>query len=147
MASRVSSQSAAGAVGLLLFAILAQAAGNVPLSFGMKSLAAVIDAHPGDWALIGLVAVKSPFLIAGVALLTVFFVLFAYLLSHLDLTIAMPIVSFEVVLNVACAHWILAETVSPLRWLGSALVAIVGALVGLSARASRRGGDGSGPAA
>ncbi len=147
MSSRVASQSAARAVGLLLFAILAQAAGNVSLSFGMKSLAAVIDAHPGDWALIGLVAVKSPFLIAGVALLTVFFVLFAYLLSHLDLTIAMPIVSFEVVLNVACAHWILGETVSPLRWLGSALVAMGVALVGISAGAARRGGDGSGPAA
>src|SRR5258708_31383816 len=119
MASRVSSQSAAGAVGLLLFAILAQAAGNVSLSFGMKSLAAVIDAHPGDWALMGLVAMKSPFIIAGVALLSVFFVLFAYLLSHLDLTIAIPIVSFAVFITDACAPSILGATVSPLRWLFS----------------------------
>lgn len=115
------------------------------LSFGMKSLAAVIDAHPGEWALIGLAAVGSPFLIAGVALLAVFFVLFAYLLSHLDLTIAMPIVSFEVVLNVACAHWILGETVSPLRWLGSVLVAAGVALVGISAGAARPAADRPGP--
>lgn len=134
MWNRVARPDALSAVGLLLIAVVAQAIGNVCLSIGMKALAAVTEAHPGEWALIVLTALQSPYVVVGVAMLVVFFVLFAHLLSHLDLTIAMPVVSLEVVLNVACGHWILHETVTPLRWLGAILVATGVALVGASAR-------------
>ena len=135
MSSRVGTPLTARSAVLLLIAIAAQAAGNVCLSYGMKALAVLWDANPGQWGTVALAAVQSPFVVVGVALLVVFFLLFAFLLSHLDLTIAMPVVSFEVVLNVACAHWLLGEAVSPLRWMGTVLVATGVAMVGLSARA------------
>jgi multidrug transporter EmrE-like cation transporter len=138
MTNRVARPEALRAAGFLLIAVVAQAIGNVCLSIGMKSLGALSEAHPGDWTLIGLTALQSPYVVIGVAMLVVFFVLFAHLLSHLDLTIAMPVVSLEVVLNVACGHWLLGETVTPLRWLGAVLVAVGVALVGMSARGGAR---------
>src|SRR5579885_2651544 len=138
MSNRVARPKALRAAAFLLIAIVAQAIGNVCLSFGMKSLAMVVEAHPGEWTLVGMTALQSPYIVIGVAMLVVFFVLFAHLLSHLDLTVAMPVVSLEVVLNVACGHWILNETVTPLRWLGALLVASGVALVGMSARRNGR---------
>jgi len=126
------------AAGLLVIAILAQAAGNVCLSIGMKDLAAFADTNPGQWLTVGLHAAANLVVVSGVALLVVFFLLFAYLLSHLDLSLAMPIISFEVVLNVACGHWILNETVSAPRWIGTLLVAIGVTLVGWSTRRHKK---------
>ncbi len=127
-----------GAAALLILAIFIQAAGNVCLSLGMKAVATALETEPGGWLTIGLNAAGRPIVVAGVVLLVAFFLLFAYLLSHLDLSIAMPIISFEVVLKVACAYWILNEAVSPQRWLGTILVATGVALVGSSMRKNRR---------
>ena len=46
----------------------------------------------------------------------------------------MPVVSIEIVVNVALAHLVLGEDISLKRWLGVFLVALGVALVSLSAR-------------
>ena len=119
---------------LLTIAILIQAAGNVCVSFGMKSLGALAAAQPGDWAVLAVAAVSDPTTVIGILLLLGFFVLFATVLSGADLSVAMPIVSFEIVVNVVLAYLILGENVSPLRWAGTGLVAIGVACVAASAR-------------
>lgn len=131
---RVGVLSAARAVVLLFIAIALQAAGNVSLSIGMKQLGSVVGASPAMWLPMAWTAVSSPPILIGVALLTAFFILFGYLLARLDLSIAVPVVSLEVIINVAAAHWILAEDVSMVHWIGAALVTVGVALVGLSAR-------------
>lgn len=119
---------------LLLIAVSLQAAGNVYLSMGMKQLGSVLNMNPATWRLTAWAAVTSPAIGIGVALLTAFFVLFGYILARVDLSIAVPAVSLEVTINVAAAHWILAEPVSTVHWIGTALVTIGVAFVGLSAR-------------
>lgn len=131
---RVGLLSAARAIILLVIAITLQAAGNVCLSLGMKQLGSVIVANPAEWPAMAWTAVGSPPILVGVALLTAFFILFGYLLARLDLSIAVPVISLEVLINVAAAHWILGEAVSLAHWGGTGLVTLGVAFVGLSAR-------------
>lgn len=131
---RVGALTAAQAVVLLLIAIALQAAGNVCLSIGMKQLGSIIGASPALWRAMAWTAASSPPILVGIALITAFFGLFGYLLARLDLSVAVPAMSLEVIVNVAAAHWILAEEVSTVHWIGAALVTAGVALVGLSAR-------------
>ncbi len=119
---------------LLIVAILLQAGGNVCLSMSMKQLGSVADMTPAAWVLIARTAVTSPALLIGIACLAGFFILFGYILARVDLSVAVPVISLEVAVNVAAGHWILGEQVSALHWIGTALVTIGVALVGLSAR-------------
>lgn len=125
---------AARAAVLLVIAVSLQAAGNVCLSIGMKQLGSVLQLNPATWRLTAWTAATSPTIVIGVALLAAFFMLFGYILARVDLSIAVPAISLEVTINVAAAHWILAEPVSLVHWIGTALVTIGVALVGLSAR-------------
>jgi drug/metabolite transporter (DMT)-like permease len=119
---------------LLIVAIALQAGGNVCLSLSMKQLGSIADLTPAAWLLIARTAVTSPTLLVGVACVAGFFFLFGYILARVDLSVAVPAISLEVAVNVAAGHWILGEHVSALHWLGTALVTVGVALVGLSAR-------------
>ena len=131
---RVGLLAPARAAVLLLIAVALQAAGNVCLSMGMKQFGSVIGANPALWRSMAWTAMTSPSILIGVAFLGTFFILFGYLLARLDLSIAVPFISLEVLINVAAAHWILGEEVSVLHWIGAALVTVGVAFVGLSAR-------------
>ncbi len=111
-------------------AVLSQAVGNVLLSASMRSLAA--GGTPGAAELPGLLvrAAKTPAVLLGVAFLIVFFVLLAAALSREDLTIVMPAISLEVVVNVLFAARFLGERVTPQRWAGAAIIAVGIVLVG-----------------
>ncbi len=67
-------------------------------------------------------ALESPSLWLGIALLIISFVLFAASLSWADLTVVLPAISLEVVVNVLFAQYFLGELVSPTRWAGVALI-------------------------
>lgn len=123
---------------LLLVAVLVQAAGNAFISLGMKEIG-VAAVESADWpALLGM-GLSSAWLWSGVVCLLGFVVLFAIVLSWADLSFAMPIVSIEVVVNVAVAAAFLGEEVSLARWCGVGLVAAGVALVAGSAGRRREG--------
>ncbi len=133
---------------ILGVAVLSQAIGNVLLSAQMRSLAA--GGLPGAADLPGLLvrAAQTPAVLLGVGFLVVFFVLLAVSLSREDLTLVMPAISIEVVVNVFFAARFLGETVSPQRWAGAAIVAVGIALVGTTRaepRSSAGPGDGAEP--
>ncbi len=133
---------------ILGVAVLSQAIGNVLLSAQMRSLAA--GGLPGAAELPGLLvrAAQTPAVLLGVGFLVVFFVLLAVALSREDLTLVMPAISIEVVVNVFFAAHFLGETVSPQRWAGAAIVAVGIALVGTTRTEPRRSagpGDGGEP--
>lgn len=101
---------------VLFSSVLAQATGNVLLSLGMKQL----SGHHGLNLLLR--ALESPAVWSGTALLLLSFLLFAAALSWSDLSFLLPIISVEVVVNVAFADWFLGEPVSPWRWMGVLLI-------------------------
>jgi undecaprenyl phosphate-alpha-L-ara4N flippase subunit ArnE len=113
----------------LAVAVVAQAAGNICLSLGMRHLAAAFSADSEHWGALALLALTSPWLWAGAALLATFTLLFTLVLSWTDLSLALPVISVEIVVNVALAGWLLGESISPLHWLGTILVAAGVALV------------------
>ena len=114
---------------LLVGAILLQGSGNLCLSQGMKDLASATAVHP-----LTLAAIASPLNVVGVLLLVGFFVIFTTVLARADLSVVVPIISFEIVINVALAHLVIHEVVSPLRWAGTLLITCGVALVAFSAQ-------------
>jgi len=119
---------------LLVLAIGVQAVGNLLLSLGMKEVASFSASHLDQWRAIALEVISRPANIAGALSLVAFSILFATALARADLSFAMPVVSIEIVVNVALAHLVLGEEVSLKRWLGVCLVALGVTLVSLSAR-------------
>lgn len=109
---------------VLTVAILVQATGNVFLSKGMKGIAFASQIGQRELLSIPYQAATSPMIWIGVALSIIFYVLFATALSWKDLSFVLPVISFEVVLNVAFGSWFLSELVSSKRWTGALLIAI-----------------------
>ncbi len=109
---------------VLLLAMLAQAGGNVCLSWGMRLVASTNLLEESD--IVGLIFLRlsSPTIWLGVGLLAVFFVLYAAALSWADLSFVLPATAFGYVLNVACGYYFLHEAVTPARWVGAVCVCL-----------------------
>jgi len=69
-------------------------------------------------------AAGSPSIWLGIVLSTLFFILFMTALSWADLSLVLPGISAEVIVNVAFANYFLKEPVSSARWAGALFVAI-----------------------
>jgi drug/metabolite transporter (DMT)-like permease len=94
------------------------AAGDSMLSHGMKQTGS-ISLHN----LQGLIlAVLNPWVAVGILLLLAFFATYMTALSWADLTYVLPATSLGYVLLALVARFVLHEQVSPLRWLGIALI-------------------------
>ena len=123
---------------ILAVAVLAQATGNVFLSKGMKHVALTSRVMDGDFLVPVLQIVQSPMIWTGTVLMIVFFLLFLTVLSKADLSFVLPVISIEVVVNVAFAGYFLNEPVSTTRWIGTMLISIGVLLVFRSERQAVR---------
>ena len=94
------------------------AAGDAMLSHGMKQIGNISLNH-----LQGVIfAILNPWVAIGILLLLAFFATYMTALSWADLTYVLPATSLGYVLLALVAKFILHEHVSPLRWLGIALI-------------------------
>jgi drug/metabolite transporter (DMT)-like permease len=94
------------------------AAGDSMLSHGMKQTGNISLHH-----LQGVIfAVRNPFVAVGILLLMAFFASYMNSLSWADLTYVLPATSLGYVLLALVAKFALHENVSPMRWLGIALI-------------------------
>jgi drug/metabolite transporter (DMT)-like permease len=94
------------------------AAGDSMLSHGMKQVGSISLHH-----LQGVIfAVLNPWVGVGILLLLAFFATYMTALSWADLTYVLPATSLGYVLLALVAKFLLHEQVSPLRWLGIALI-------------------------
>jgi drug/metabolite transporter (DMT)-like permease len=94
------------------------AAGDSLLSHGMKQVGAISLHHLPSV----LLAVMNPWVAVGILLLLAFFASYTTALSWADLTYVLPATSLGYVLLAPIAKFALHEQVSPLRWLGIALI-------------------------
>ena len=95
------------------------AAGDSMLSHGMKQTGNISVNH-----LQGVIfAVLNPWVAIGILLLLAFFATYMTALSWADLTYVLPATSLGYVLLALVAKFALHEEVSPLRWVGIALIA------------------------
>jgi len=94
------------------------AAGDSMLSHGMKQTGNISLHHLQSVIL----AVRNPWVLIGILLLLAFFAAYMNALSWADLTYVLPATSLGYVLLALVARFVLHEQVSPLRWLGIALI-------------------------
>ena len=88
------------------------------LSHGMKQTGSISLNH-----LQGVIfAILNPWVAIGILLLLAFFATYMTALSWADLTYVLPATSFGYVLLALVAKFLLHEQVSPMRWLGIALI-------------------------
>lgn len=115
---------------VLIIAIVAQAAGDVFLTRGMKSITSLEVSGGGLFESLAQVshiavqALQNPMVWIGTLLLIVFFALFSAALSWADLSFVLPATAFGYVLNVAAGYYFLNETVSTRRWAGAAIITL-----------------------
>jgi len=94
------------------------AAGDSMLSYGMRQTGNISLDHLGSLV----AAVLNPWIAGGIVLLLAFFASYMNALSWADLTYVLPATSLGYVLLALIARLALHEHVSPLRWLGIALI-------------------------
>ena len=94
------------------------AAGDSMLSHGMKQTGNISLHHLQGVIL----AVGNPWVAVGILLLLAFFASYMNSLSWADLTYVLPATSLGYVLLALVAKFALHEAVSPMRWLGIALI-------------------------
>lgn len=94
------------------------AAGDSMLSHGMKQTGNVSFHHLSSL----LLAILNPWVAVGIVLLLAFFASYMNALSWADLTYVLPATSLGYVLLALIAKFALHEQVSPLRWMGIALI-------------------------
>ena len=88
------------------------------LSHGMKQTGNISPSHLQGVIL----AVLNPWVAVGIVLLLAFFAAYMNALSWADLTYVLPATSMGYVLLALVARFALHEQVSPMRWLGIALI-------------------------
>lgn len=88
------------------------------LSHGMKQAGNISLSHLQNIIL----ALLNPWVAVGILLLLAFFAAYMNALSWADLTYVLPATSLGYVLLALAAKFVLHEQVSPLRWLGIALI-------------------------
>lgn len=110
----------------VIVVVLLNTAGNTFLSVGMKA--------GGDSMLTSLM---HPAVIAGIVLLIGWTLARMHLLSLADLSFVLPVTAVGYVFNSLIGHFLLGETVSAMRWSGTALIATGTVLTGLTLPSSR----------
>ena len=88
------------------------------LSQGMKQTGGISLQHLQGVIL----ALRNPWIVGGIVLLLAFFATYTNALSWADLTYVLPATSLGYVLLALVARFALHEQVSPMRWMGIALI-------------------------
>jgi len=105
---------------LLMFAVLAAAAGQLLLKHGMTGVADSV-AKEGGQLLVK--AATSPWVIGGLAVFGISALAWLTTLSRLPLSVAYPFNALGLLLIIGSSVVVLNEKVQPLAWLGAFLVA------------------------
>jgi uncharacterized membrane protein len=124
---------------VLTIAILANAAGNLLLTIGMRDFD---SSAPSALAWLFRTAghvVSDPWMIAGVLLLIVFLSAYMMALSWADLSFVLPATAPAYILTVFLAKIYLEEAVTPARWAGTTLIVVGTFLVARSFKDSGGG--------
>ncbi|MBO0727434.1 MAG: bacteriohopanetetrol glucosamine biosynthesis glycosyltransferase HpnI [Blastocatellia bacterium] len=115
---------------LLCSLVVGSSLGEILAAKGMRNVGAVSFRPKEFIGALGRI-IRSPYLFAGVACMTVAFFSFISLLSYADLSFVAPLTAVTYVTNTLGARFLLKERISKERWLGTLLVAIGVAVISL----------------
>lgn len=113
------------------FIVLADTAGDILLTLGLRQVGEVSLSAPGQWARIAAKLAVNPRFISALACMTLHFIGFLVLLARTDLSFAFPATCLVYAVGTIGARFILRERISAHRWAGTMLVCVGVALVAL----------------
>lgn len=105
---------------VLVAVMLTASLGDTFLSIGMKQVGPVSIHHLSTL----LLALKVPWIVMGICLLTGFFASYLTALSWADLTFVLPATSFAYVIIALLSQFWLRESITPSRWFGILLITL-----------------------
>ena len=114
--------------------ILSNTLGNFFIARGMRGLAV-----PADSALHMLLAIFTPWVALGIALLILWLLSRMVLLSWADLSYVLPVTSLGYVANALMGHFFLGEHITTARWSGTLLIVAGTVLVGMGSHTQAQG--------
>ncbi|MBU2101934.1 MAG: EamA family transporter [Candidatus Omnitrophota bacterium] len=91
----------------------------------------------GDLAAFIATVIVSPFLWLALTLVLVTFLVWSYVLTKIDLSVATPVASFSYIGVPLVSMVFLHEVISPVRWAGIVLILVGVVLVSVSARSKK----------
>jgi len=128
---------------LILISIVLGPLGNVFLGKAMKGIGSVTSARILDLVPIASRVLASGYIWLGIACLLGFFIAHMLLLTWADYSYVQPATSLSYLSISILSYLLLGETISPLRWLGVAVICLGVFLVGRTSprttRAPNRG--------
>ena len=117
---------------VLTIAILANSAGNLLLTIGMRNFDSSVPSPTAWLSHTAGHVVSDPWMIGGVILLIVFLSAYMTALSWADLSFVLPATAPAYILTVFLAKIYLEEAVTPARWAGTMLIVVGTCLVARS---------------
>lgn len=114
----------------LAIIVIANALGNLMLGYGMRQVGDISSYSPLALVSSGLAAMANPWVLGGVALLTLFFATHAIVLSWADLSYVLLVTAIGYGLVTLLSWAVLGEHVSATRWAGVAVITLGVVLVG-----------------
>lgn len=117
-------------IGVVMIGVLCVSIGEGLLSMGMKR----VGAANLSGLRFALGAAGSPYVLAGTALMLVFFGLYALALSWADFSFVLPLTAASYLFGALFARYVLHEDVTPTRWAGVALIILGVIIVGMGSR-------------
>lgn len=121
----------------LVLIVFNSALGNLLLSRGMRDIGDVSGLPPVRMAAAVLRSLADPWVDGGIVLLAVFFFSYLAILSLADLSYVLPTTAASYLVVAVLSHFLLHETVSPVRWTGIGLI-IAGVMLVLRTEARTR---------
>ncbi len=108
----------------LIVLVLADSAGNLFLTRGMKQVGAVSTLNPQElWQTVKKVF-GSPLLRMGIGCMAITFFMFIALMSWADLSFVLPATALTEPVNMLGTKYVLKEKVTKVRWLSTLLICI-----------------------
>jgi drug/metabolite transporter (DMT)-like permease len=117
---------------LFFFIIVVGTAGELCISRAMKGIGEIHDFRPGPLVRFVIRALRLPWTWIGVALMALAFFSLVGILSFEQVSFVVPFSALSYVVGALGARLFLKERITPLRWLGIAVVAIGVTLVWFS---------------
>lgn len=115
---------------LILMIVVFAPLGNVLLGKGMQSVGPATHWRVGDlWPVLSKI-LSSGYVWLGVASLLTFFIAYMLVLTWADYSYVQPASSFSYAMVALLGYLLLGEVISPLRWLGIALICLGVLIVG-----------------
>ena len=117
---------------LMALIVLADSAGDVFLTRGMKQVGEICTVRPRALLAVGRKVITNRSSLSGIFFMAIAFFSFLAVLSWADLSFVFPAKSLVYVTSALGAKWVLKEAISLQRWGGIFLVCLGVALISLS---------------